>query len=286
METGLVRKPLYQDWLNLSFHLLWCYERVLTNPQEKESSFKNSGAWLVREGWAEVSHDGQTWRAEAGQWLIVRPSSREQCFSPGARILSVSFDAKWPDGRCLIDEGLSVVLDAAKFPTLEKHALALVRSMKKLSPESWNARNHEVDFYGYMQLQSRMSLWLSALVKAVRSVGVRVNVRQDLDERIVRAVRLLENGSFAESLDVTSLAEQVGMSTIHFSRRFKEQLHVTPLAYYDRLRTEQAVRQLHVPGVRVKEVALELGFVHLSHFSAWFKRHTGKSPREFMYTVQ
>jgi AraC-like DNA-binding protein len=34
----------------------------------------------------------------------------------------------------------------------------------------------------------------------------------------------------------------------------------------------------------VKEVAFELGFSSLSHFSAWFRRQHGLPPREFRLT--
>lgn len=286
MDQELKYTPLYRDWLNLSFHLLWCYEEPLARHARDVSIYKNNGAWLVRKGWAEVEHDGQTWRAGPGQWLIVKPTERIQRFSPDAKILSVAFDAQWPDGSSLVDDGLSIVLNAADYPALERYALVLVRSMKKVSTESWDARHQAVDFYGYMRLQARLSLWLTTLVSALQTAGIKLNIKQNIDERVMRAVRMIDGQSYAEPVDVDALAGQIGMSAVHLTRLFKEQLQITPVAYQNRLRIEQAKRYLHMPSARIKEIAIELGFFHLSHFSRWFKHHAGLSPRQFAKKVK
>jgi AraC-like DNA-binding protein len=98
----------------------------------------------------------------------------------------------------------------------------------------------------------------------------------------MRATRIIDGRSYAEPVDVDELAVQVGMSGVHLIRLFKQQLQITPVVYQTRLRIEQAKRRLHVPDARIKEVAIELGFLHLSHFSRWFKQHAGMAPRQFM----
>ena len=98
---------LYRNWLNLKLHLLWCHNRRVaegtksTGPTLQFTEFTNSAAWLVREGWAQVEHDGQCHTAHPGQWLIVKPGPRVQTFSHDARMLSIAFEARWPDGSHL-----------------------------------------------------------------------------------------------------------------------------------------------------------------------------------------
>lgn len=286
MTEKLKYKPLYRDWLNLSFHLLWCYEEDLAQHAQDSSIYKNSGAWLIRRGWAEVEHDGQVWRAEAGQWLIVKPTERLQRWSPDATILSVAFDAKWPDGRSLIDDGLSLVLQAEDYPALERLARVLIREMKQTVDQTWDARTEPITIYRYMKLQSELSLWLSALVSAVRDSGVRLQIKQDIDLRVVHAVRLLDELSCAKPVNIEELAETVNMSSVHLTRLFKEQLNISPTAYHNRVRIEEAKRRLHVPNARIKEVSIDLGFIYLSQFSRWFKKNAGLSPREFVKTIR
>ena len=105
----------YGDWLHLSLHLLWGYDedRSLSSDEDPRPNsrkrreiddYSNSGAWLVRRGWIEVEHDGVVTRAHPGEWLIVRPTRRVQRFSDKIHILSIAYEANWPDGRPLLDE--------------------------------------------------------------------------------------------------------------------------------------------------------------------------------------
>jgi AraC-like DNA-binding protein len=63
---------------------------------------------------------------------------------------------------------------------------------------------------------------------------------------------------------------------------FKAELHQAPHDYFDARRMDHARRHLRQRGASVKEVAAELGFRSLSHFSDWFKKGSGVSPRQFL----
>lgn len=54
---------------------------------------------------------------------------------------------------------------------------------------------------------------------------------------------------------------------------------MTVRQYWDRRRLRHAPFELRSPAASGKEIAMRLGFVRLSHFSRWFKRHTGLPPR-------
>lgn len=98
--------------------------------------------------------------------------------------------------------------------------------------------------------------------------------------------RRIEELSCADYIDIERLTETVEMSAVHLTRLFKEQLNISPAAYHTRVRIEEAKRRLHVPDAHIKEVAIDLGFAHLSHFSCWFKQHVGIPPREFIKAVR
>lgn len=61
-------------------------------------------------------------------------------------------------------------------------------------------------------------------------------------------------------------------------RRFDDQ---SPYQYLLRLKMTAAAQRLHVPDVRVKEIAYELGFRDAFHFSRAFKKVFGMSPDAF-----
>lgn len=277
----------YRDWLNLHVQLLWCHNlpvvmgRGVGENQLRTTQYTNSGAWLVREGWAQVEHDGQVHRAEPGQWLIVKPGPRIQSFSSDARLISIAFDARWPDGQHLFEEGLSIVMDGDEVPSLESRARLILNAMKQVNPDTWDARDQQVSLNTFLRLERLLLHWLDALAFALDSGGIRHSGSGEMDSRIQRAVGLLNARDVGDPMDAGQLAAEIGMSQNHMIRLFQRDLQVTPGQYWNRLRVEYARQRLLQPGSRVKQVAIELGFSYLSHFSKWFKRHVGKTPRAF-----
>lgn len=282
-------RPLYRDWLGLSFRLLWCYDQAVrpqdaseaARPVFENSQFRNNGAWLVRSGWAEVLHDGRTWRAKPGQWLIVRPTARLQRFAAGSRILSVAFEASWPDGTPWLDDGLSVALEASRYPALQAQALPMVRLAHRVLGEGpWDLRSMEIGARQFLALQGRLAGWLSALAESLGAEGIRPGRPGRLDERLRRAIRLIEVHPLDHPLNGADLARQCGISAVHLNRLFRLQLGFSARVFFEKIRHRHALRQM-ASGSRPKEAAYELGFVSLAHFSRWFRKLSGASPREW-----
>ncbi len=275
----------YRDWLNLNIHLLWCHNLPVARGRPDAGSvllsteYTNSGAWMVREGWAQVEHGGERHRAKAGQWLIVKPGRRVQTFSADARLISIAFDARWPDGSHLFDKGLSLVVDADEAPDLEKYVRPILQTMKRVNPDTWDARDHVVDLALFFHIEQLLFRWLVALGAVLATQGVAPSGHSGIDERIRATIDLLHSHDVAEAPDTERMAAAVGLSHNHFVRLFRRELKTTPRQYWDRLRLEHARHRLLQPDSRVKEVALDLGFNYLSHFSKWFKSHAGTSPR-------
>lgn len=276
---------LYRNWLNLNLHLLWCHNRRVAEGLSREdeihqfTEFTNSAAWLVREGWAEVEQEGRKIRALPGQWLIVRPGERIQRFPRGARVLSIAFDARWPDGTPLYQEGLSLVLDAADVPELESKVLPILNMVMEIAPGTWDMRDHQADFASFLRLERLLCEWLEVLSTILARHGIRHSGHQGMDERVRQAVDIMLSRDLALPFALEELATQLNISQNYLSRIFRSEIRMTPNQYWDRLRIEHARSRLRQPGMRIKEVAIDLGFKHLSHFSKWFKRHVGESPQ-------
>ena len=278
---------LYSDWLNLNIHLFWCYDDKIGQNQYADNKpltftqYANSGAWLIRKGWAKVQYDDQVFLAKAGQWIILKPGQRVQSFALGTEGLSISFHACWPDGSHLFDEGLCTVLNASDYPSLEKKATPIVKAIKKFAPNSWDARNHKTDLKGFLNTQSLLCNWLIELDAILKKNNIKHSGQFGIDERVMTVVRILNAKKLSEHLDINQLAEAVFLSPIHLIRIFQQDLNISPAQYYENIRIEYAKNRLRVPGSRTKEVSIELGFTYLSHFSKWFKKHIKLSPREF-----
>ncbi|MDX6765321.1 MAG: helix-turn-helix domain-containing protein [Candidatus Methylacidiphilales bacterium] len=275
----------YRDWLNLNIHLLWCYNLPVARGKEDadgvlhSTEYTNSGAWLVREGWAQVEHGNQCHLAKPGQWLIVKPGKRAQSFSPDARLISIAFEARWPDGSHLFDKGLSLVVEGKDAPELEKGVRPILQTMNRINPDTWDVRDHEVDLAQYFQIERLLFRWLVTLSKVLAERGVSPSGHTGIDARVRKVLDLMQTGDLAEPLEWEQLAARVKLSPNHLVRLFRRELRSTPAQYWNRLRLEHARHRLLQPGARVKEVSIELGFTYLSHFSKWFKSQTGKPPR-------
>jgi AraC-like DNA-binding protein len=73
------------------------------------------------------------------------------------------------------------------------------------------------------------------------------------------------------------LAELAGVSLRTLQRYFRAQYGVTVSEWLTSIRLSEASERIRAGG-RVKEVALDLGYKQLSHFSREFKRAYGKPP--------
>jgi AraC family transcriptional regulator len=79
-------------------------------------------------------------------------------------------------------------------------------------------------------------------------------------------------------LTVEALAREVGLSSSHFARAFKQTMGRAPHRYLLSLRLERARRWLERPGAGLSDVALRAGFADQAHFTRHFKREFGVTP--------
>lgn len=284
------KRMLYRDWLNLRLHLLWCYDHAVLHNREhrevhREHDYVNNGVWLVRSGWAEIKYEDVVTRAESGQWLIVKPGRRIQSFAPGTILLSIAFEATWPDGTNWLESGLPLVIDAKDHPALERSAKPMVKIMTELTDAQWDAREYPADYRQFLLIERCLKNYFLILMDILVTHNVHPKDRTDIDQRVIHAVYQIDDQSLGEPLDVDALARQVGLSAVHLTRLFYQDIGSTPRGYFVKRRLNYAYHQLRMPDTRIKEVAFALGFIHLSHFSKWFKQLSGQSPKEYIKTA-
>jgi AraC-like DNA-binding protein len=86
------------------------------------------------------------------------------------------------------------------------------------------------------------------------------------------------------SLD--EVAHQVHVSSRHLTRLFNQSVKLSPLAWFTREKMYRALDLLTSTDVRVKDIALRLGYSTTANFSLAFKRFTGHSPRHYRCSGQ
>lgn len=80
---------------------------------------------------------------------------------------------------------------------------------------------------------------------------------------------------------IEDLAWQLGLSTEHFIRLFKNEMKITPHQYSIRLRIQSAAEELLGTSKTVGRIASELSFENQFHFSRVFKKCTGFTPTAY-----
>lgn len=103
-------------------------------------------------------------------------------------------------------------------------------------------------------------------------------------EWLKHATELL-HARFSESLNLTSLAVEVGVHPVHLARAFRK-FHRSSIGdYVRRLRIEWSYTRLLATTTPIVEIALQMGFCDQAHFCKTFKRITGMNPSDVRKSV-
>src|SRR5881396_4126492 len=103
---------------------------------------------------------------------------------------------------------------------------------------------------------------------------------EDMNRRLLRARDAMDR-SFAEPLDVRTVAAVAHVSPAHFSRSFRAVFGETPHRYLQRRRVERAMFLLRATERSVTDICFDVGFSSLGTFSRTFHAVLGESPTAF-----
>ncbi|HEY0685580.1 MAG TPA: AraC family transcriptional regulator [Steroidobacter sp.] len=93
---------------------------------------------------------------------------------------------------------------------------------------------------------------------------------------------IIEN--LGERMTPDDLARAIGLSRFHFSRMFVRTTGESPMRYVQRCRVEHAKRLIRQGELLMTEIAVSVGFYDQSHFTRWFRKLVGMTPREFAHS--
>lgn len=97
---------------------------------------------------------------------------------------------------------------------------------------------------------------------------------------LVQAQELL-HARFADPIRISEVAAAVGVHPAHLARGFRTHFRLSMGSYLRRLRLDWAARELARSDVSLAAVALAAGFADQSHFTRFFRRHTGLTPSAY-----
>jgi YesN/AraC family two-component response regulator len=86
---------------------------------------------------------------------------------------------------------------------------------------------------------------------------------------------------YNEHITLSQVADHVFVSQWHLSKLINRHVGKNFFDILNQLRIQKAKELLRDPALRVHEIATQVGFADVAHFSKNFKRLTGKSPAEY-----
>ncbi len=97
------------------------------------------------------------------------------------------------------------------------------------------------------------------------------------DVMVCQALEIL-GSSYHQKIHLPDIAQSLGLSYVHFSRRFKYAVGMTPSDYLTNLRLNKAQQLLTSTDLSIREIAPLCGFDSEYYFSAFFKKKKKISP--------
>ena len=282
-RTGKSR--LKMDFYGVHPRLVWANER------EVEPEFQATGGtrgetdtvvWFIEKGSVTVTYKNAVTRAKAGQWIFLRAENGRQKFEPGSRLISLRFHLRLRGGESLYAPRQDLIMAESECPGLMEAARALVAEFARVDASGmlWVARER-LALADNFRIEGAFMVWLGAYVEAMEAAGEAPAAAGERDERVVKALTLMEEHRMRDKFSETELAKQCGLSVNQLGRVFRREMGMSPFQYYDRQRLELARHALAESKLPVKEIGFELGFGSASHFSNWFGQRTKAGPRDY-----
>jgi transcriptional regulator GlxA family with amidase domain len=103
--------------------------------------------------------------------------------------------------------------------------------------------------------------------------------RSHNDEPIKKAQDYIEHNF--KGITVDKVANHISMSKRNFIRRFKNATHNAPIEYIQRVKVEEAKKELEAGRRKVANIAADVGYHDLKTFRYAFKKFTGLLPQEY-----
>ena len=103
---------------------------------------------------------------------------------------------------------------------------------------------------------------------------------EEQNRRLLRARDAMDR-TYAQPLDIPTLARIAHVSEAHFIRTFRATFGEPPHRYLQRRRVERAMFLLRATGDSVTDICLDVGFTSLGTFSRTFRRIVGETPSDY-----
>ncbi len=110
--------------------------------------------------------------------------------------------------------------------------------------------------------------------------------RRDHGDRAIQTAQDWLSSHFSVANSLEEMVKRAGLTERTFKRRFTQATGMSPIAYVQRLRIEEAKRRLERTEASVDEISWQVGYEEPAFFRRLFKRVTGLAPGSYRRRFQ
>ena len=159
---------------------------------------------------------------------------------------------------------------------LSLHNDAILQALTEIY-EAWgNKPTDELNMIG------KLYLFLSQLVGLQQEVREENNITSVYIENALKYIQY----NYSHSIDITSIADSIGISRSHLYRAFIKHLGISPNDYITRFRINRACSLLRNSDLTISNIANSVGYDDPLYFSRVFKKVKGVSPSMYLHTME
>lgn len=216
--------------------------------------------------------DGKRFEVAANEFIIV-PSTKEP-MSYGAdendpwTIYWIHFSGKDMDA---FNRGFRIALhDGARQILINEKGLELWESMYQnlqMGYSKENLTNTNLCLYHF----------LATFLYPERHANIKI---QD-EKNMIKDTTVYMQEHLNDKLTVENMAEKNNLSTSHFSSLFRKSTGMSPMDYFIHLKIQKACVMLSSSEIKIKDIAITIGYDDPFHFSRLFKKNMKVSPHQY-----
>jgi len=249
--------------------------------QEKEQGFLFAGEshpmpelTYVDKGSLHSVVDGVETVLKQGDLVIYGPNQWHMQYADigvAPRFVTISFDLSGVDLTPLLNR---------KF-TVPQKALTLLQSMLR--------ELEEMDEYACDVILTDLSKLLIFLLRDVsnpRNQKLQAVNSVHSENEIIRQAQQYISAHIREKLSVPLVAKQVDVSPSYLTSLFHKNLQISPGEYIRRSKLQESKQMIRENNLNFTEIAAELQYSTVHHFSRQFKEKFGITPTEYAKSVR
>lgn len=268
-------------WRSLRHEWLWVYRGPVPQCGVWSAEIPvPAGVFFVEHGEVRIRADGQETLVPRGQAFFSSPRLRRHWFAPNTRLLSVGFRSQWPDGTSLFRDALNFAAEASELRKATRRLFASIHGAQQVvtyrqaieaatySASEWAAR------------EAAFAAWFVVWMETLHELGVQIEPQMRARRRRVdQLVAWLQVLPLDQA--TPGLPPDFPIGSRRAEQLMQQQFGCGLRTFMERRRLDAARERIVADQDTFKEIAFALGFRHASHFTAWFRRHTGVSPSEY-----